>query len=918
MIDYTNPDAILLQETKLNKEILSSEFMPSGYNIFRKDRVNQDGGGGVLVAVRSCYPAVDVEIKADCELVWVTVSMKNKRKIHLGSFYRPPSAGPEPLDQLDSALRNLHSTTKNPNSTVILGGDFNCGHINWDTNTITEGCASRSTHEKLLDVISDHHLTQMQREPTRLDNILDLYCTNKPGLVKYYTTIPGLSDHEAIIVDSDLKPEYTKKTPRKVYSYSKADWTSIKQEMNDFTTGYLESLPSLSVEDGWSMFKTKLQSTIDKYIPSRMTSSRQHLPWITPTIRRMVKKKQRLYNRAKKSGRTKHWDMFHCLKRDTRKALRNAHNKYLTNIFTTSFEENNTNIFWRYVKAQRQDSTGVGPLKRDGQLHSRSKEKAEILSDQFKSVFTHDDGSVIPQLEGHAYPSIGHLHVSAAGISKLLLSLKVRKASGPDNIPARVLKELADPLSLPLSAFFNHSLEYGVVPSDWKSAFIAPIFKKGNKQLPENYRPVSLTCICSKLLEHVICRHILDHLELHNILSTLQHGFRSGRSCETQLLTTLQDFLVNWDRKTQVDVAILDFAKVFDTVPHDKLLYKLQHYGIRSNIHTWISSFLKGRTQTVVVDGSCSTSAPVISGVPQGTVLGPLLFLLHINDLPLNVRSQVRLFADDCLLYRPINSAEDQEILQHDLRSLEQWGTKWGMRFNASKCEIMRMHRGRSALTRMYSLGGLILRQVDQAKYLGITITEDLTWAPHINNIAGKANAKIGFLWRNLRFCPRELREQAYFTLVRSIIEYSASVWDPHYKKDITTLDKVQRRAARFVVGDSSWRSSVTAMLQDLGWKSLEDRRRDIRLALFFKAVHGLAAVPTTDTLIKADKRTRSNHPHKFRHIPADSTAYRQSFFTRTVPQWNSLPPEAVTLPESLLQAVSDQSTRSDYPPARD
>ena len=243
----------------------------------------------------------------------------------------------------------------------------------------------------------------------------------------------------------------------------------------------------------------------------------------------------------------------------------------------------------------------------------------------------------------------------------------------------------------------------------------------------------------------------------------------------------------------------------------------------------------------------------VISGVSQGTVLGPLRFLLHINDLPLNVRSKVRLFADDYLLYRPINSAEDQEILQHDLRNLEQWGTKWGMRFNASKCEIMSMHRGRTALTRIYSLGGLILRQVDRAKYLGVTITEDLTWAPH-NNIAGKANAKIGFLWRNYRFCPRELREQAYFTLVCSINEYSASVWDPHYKKDITTLDKVQRRAARLVVGDSFWHSSVIAVLQDLGWKSLEDRGREIRLALFFKAVHGLAAVPTTGTLNKADK----------------------------------------------------------------
>ena len=199
-----------------------------------------------------------------------------------------------------------------------------------------------------------------------------------------------LSDCVTVLCMRQCKSRHLKvcKILKKNTSYFQTNWMScilnwgVRCDVSD--EGYFESLPFLSVEDGWSVFKAKLQSTIDKCIPSRMTSSRQHLPWITPTIRRMVKQEQRLYNRAKKSGRTKHWDMFHCLKRDTRKALRNAHNKYLPNIITTSFEENNTNIFWRYVKAQRQDSTGVAPLKRDGQLHNRNKEKAEILSDQFK------------------------------------------------------------------------------------------------------------------------------------------------------------------------------------------------------------------------------------------------------------------------------------------------------------------------------------------------------------------------------------------------------------------------------------------------------------------------------------------------------------------------------------------------------
>ena len=228
------------------------------------------------------------------------------------------------------------------------------------------------------------------------------------------------------------------------------------------------------------------------------------------------------------------------------------------------------------------------------------------------------------------------------------------------------------------------------------------------------------------------------------------------------------------------------------------------------------------------MDVSHSSSVPVISGIPQGTVLGPLLFLLHINDLPLSVRSKVRLFADDCLLYRVINSTEDQDVLQQDLQNLEQWGARWGMRFNASKCEVMRLKRGNKMLSRMYTLSSQVLKQADSAKYLGVQITDELSWSPHISTLASKANSKIGFLWRNVRQCPAKLREQAYFTLVRSILEYSTSVWNPHLKKDINKLEDVQRRAARFVKGDSRWTSSVDAMIEDLGWDSLADRRREI------------------------------------------------------------------------------------------
>ena len=227
---------------------------------------------------------------------------------------------------------------------------------------------------------------------------------------------------------------------------------------------------------------------------------------------------------------------------------------------------------------------------------------------------------------------------------------------------------------------------------------MAPIFKKGDTHLASNYRPVSLTCVSCKILEHIVLRHILCHFDEHNTLTCLQHGFRAAHSCVTQLVTTLQDLMKFRDTNTQVDVIILDFSKASDTVPHNRLVHnnnnndnniKLSRYGVRGQLLQWIASFLKGRSQRVVVDGAHSSSwIHVDSGVPQGTVLGPLLFLAHINDITEVIQSQCRLFADDCLLYRPIRTEQDQIILQQDLDRLQTWSSNWGMRFNASHQSI--------------------------------------------------------------------------------------------------------------------------------------------------------------------------------------------------------------------------------------
>ncbi|MCG8033368.1 MAG: reverse transcriptase family protein, partial [Candidatus Thiodiazotropha taylori] len=276
------------------------------------------------------------------------------------------------------------------------------------------------------------------------------------------------------------------------------------------------------------------------------------------------------------------------------------------------------------------------------------------MGDQFCSVFTEEDTSDLPDLGPSHTPSVPPIKVNIKGVLKLLKDIKPHKASGPDNIPARLLKEAAEELAPGLTHLFQISIDSGKIPHDWKSALVTPVFKKGNRSGPSNYRPISLTSIVCKTLEHVIHSSVISHLEKHNLLTDHQHGFRKRRSCETQLLLTINDLAKGLNDKQQIDAILLDFSKAFDKVPHQRLLLKLNHYGIRNNILAWIKDFLSARTQEVVIDGSKSTPAPVTSGVPQGTVLGPLLFLAYINDMPECVKSSIKLFADDSLLYRKV------------------------------------------------------------------------------------------------------------------------------------------------------------------------------------------------------------------------------------------------------------------------
>ena len=912
---------------------MNNEISIKDYNLLRADRPIIDKGGVILYTHKDIV-IDDKAIYADTICQAAMIFNVNLNLIVI-TTYRPPTADESSfklcLQKIDEFIN------KHEGADIQMSGDLNFPFVNWQTKVIKKGLRSdTASAHNLLHFMDTHLLNQLVTEPTRDDkSILDLVLTNNQQAVHSITVEKiQFTDHDMVwtnLLYSKLSkiaepPEALPDSPLDSINLNRADWDAVRNELTQ--VNWSEHLKDKNVEDTNSLIKKSLIDACCKHAPKHPNKFSNKL-YIPPKRRALLKIKKRLNHKINVCKYLKAQDT-------TPEKLDKLHKRRCQieidirdNIKEEAFKKEievinkiktNPRAFFSYSKKKSKVITNIGPLiDNNNKLQSDPTVMSNILQDQYKTAFSDpNSGEKTQQLKDTSHaPVFADISFTEEDVIKAIDELGINSAPGPDKIPAKVIKECKHQLALALVILWRRSLDSGLIPEDLLSQTIIPIFKKDNKSLASNYRPISLTSHLIKIFERILRSKLIDHLETNNLITPQQHGFRRYRSTLTQLLHHFDLILQILESNNNADTLYLDLSKAFDKVNHQTLLHKLEQMKITGKILTWIRSFLTNRTQQVVVNGHKSIPVKVESGVPQGTVLGPALFIIYMNNVTEYIRNvTIQLFADDSKITTAITNSADRNKLLDALKSLLVWTMHNSMEFNDQKFQLLQIGRD-DTLKLPYECNDIKIKNSETVRDLGVLVSEDFSFKPHIAEISDRAKNFAAWLLRTFSTRTEEVMLLLLKTYLIPRLEYCSAAWNPHLINEIEQLESVQRSFTSRI--DNMEHLNYYERLAKLKLYSLQRRRERFLIIHTWKTFKELAP---NDLQLKFHIHSRLGIQADRLPLKAKSEkvkTLRHNFFSHSGPRLFNLIPGQIKSAQTLQSFKNnlDKFLRKipDYPP---
>ena len=862
-------------------------FCPPDYQALRCDRVRSRGGG--VMALYKCTLPVNKVDTVDNNFQLICVDLHAKHSfVRLCCVYLPPC----PSDTVVLDLCNKLNSLIRYNLPTFIFGDFNLPNIDWSI-PCNKG---NSAHSVFLNFCSTNALHQCVDFSTHeKGNILDLVLCNQTGknvlLNCSPVSSPWNTDHCLISFQLNFTSNTCSTLNNPYPDFKLANFEGIKFDLNCIDWSLLCSHQS-TIQHTYDIFISILLNLISKHVPLRC---KKHNKFKTPLhIRKLLNNKRSIYKDLKVD----------CSKKEEYKAASKAYisavNSWTDKLESKVCNNPNSKKLYSYANKKLNVRNSIPPMTDDdGNILFSDIEKANFLNSSFQKFFTKDN-LLFPPIHVTSLISMPNFSISPQDILTASLKMKNKTSRTPEGIPSMFIKNVIMLLLQPLCFIFNQTLLLSSVPKQWKVALVIPVFKKGDRKNPSNYRPISLTSSFCRLFESVICVKILNHLLSNSLLSPHQFGFIPNRSPCSQLLTCLDRWMSDLMMKRTTSVVYTDITKAFDSVSHSLLIKTLLDYGINSVLVSWLKNYLSGRSQQVCIGNSTSLPLEVHSGVPQGSVIGPLLFLIFINDITNCTESfdpevSISMFADDTKIFGtcPIK-------LQSAINSMSTWLEDAKLKLAPHKCFTLTIPKPHLADNSIFHINNAPLQSKPNMKDLGVYISSNLKWSKHIDYIFHKANVVSYQILKSFRTKNIWTWRKLFITYVRPRVEYCTPVWSPYLIKDVSKVEQIQRHFTRVIcVKCNISFLSYNDRLRKLNLRSLENRRTYFDLILLYKIIHKLSDLNFYD-YFQYRTHVYALRSHSLQIEPKSrykSSQWLNSFFVRTPKVWNSLPSDIVTAP---------------------